>query len=95
MQGRPPIINTEEEAIIWYINLYYKRLGEEPDIRFEEKEHIKLIEGVDKEYKRALRKRENFNYELFEGRFIECIDFLTKVFTKKKEKLLSKPVNTI
>ncbi len=92
MAGRPPILLSEEDCIHWYIGIYYKRLSERPEIKFEPDEHIKLIYEVDLEYKRSLKKNK-FNEE-FEGRFIGCIDFLTKVFTKK-EKLLSKLLNTI
>lgn len=85
MKGRPPILHTEEETILWFIGIYYRRITEDPDIKFEEREHIKLIEEINQEYKASLKKNK-FNEELFEGRFIECIDFLTRIFTKKKEK---------
>lgn len=87
--GRPLILNNEEECIHWYIKKYYQELERNPGIRSDIDEHIRLIEQINEEYNKALKKNKDFNYELFEGRFIECIDFLTKVFTKKKEKELA------
>jgi|GEM_PF-4887820 len=85
MKGRPPIVTTEEELITHYIGVYYRELSQDPKIRFNQDDHIKLIESINKRYLRDLKLKEGFDEEKFCNKFIESIDFLTKVFSKKKE----------
>lgn len=82
--GRPPKIEDEQDLLHYYIGRYYQELSNNP-VREDLEKHIELIESINAQYLTTLKKHEDFNYELWENRFKECIDFLTKVFTKKTE----------
>lgn len=84
MKGRPPILNIPEEAITFYTSIYYRECEKNAELRFDVNKHIDVISQINTEYQKSLRKN-NFNYNKYENCFIECIDFLTKVFTKKKD----------
>lgn len=85
MRGRPVILQTEDEAIHYYVGVYYQEVQEMPAIRLDIDQHIDLINGVNDRYLLALKRNKAFNYELYEGRFIECIEFITRAFSKRDE----------
>lgn len=83
--ARLPTIKTKEECITWYTNKYYELRALSPGIKRREAEHITLINEVNKQYQLVLKKYLPEEYEAGKELFVENIDFLTKVFTLKKE----------
>lgn len=81
--GRPPILDNEEGVIHWFTGVYYKELEKEPTISLDLDKNISLIENINEHYKLYLNRYKKFDYEGFEGKFIENIEFLTKVFEKR------------
>ncbi len=92
--SRVPYHETEAEAVNYHTALYYDRLKEEPGLRANEDKHIEFIEHINARYLKALayeepgleQSRPPLDFEGHKNSFIENIDFLTQVFTKKKEK---------
>ncbi len=82
--GRLPDLTSEEEAITYYTAIYYEKLAEKPEVRHNPEDHIILIKEVDELYKRYLTLKGMD--ESYLPLFLENIDFITKVFTKKREK---------
>ena len=87
-----PILETEADTITYHIGLYYHEIEEKPEIRQNEKEHINLINHINERYLKALQyippgsDKKPMDYEGYKDAFIENIDFLTRVFTKQKER---------
>ena len=97
--SRPFKFETEEECIHHHVALYYEEYAKDPDIRFKPDEHIALSDKINKIYLVSLARHKKLNYDGYSGAFIECIDFLTKIYSKKlqnaassnrKKQLLSK-----
>ncbi len=86
MQGRPPTLTKPEEAIHYAIGIYYQECSKKPEVRFDDKDHMNLIEEVNKRYLLELKRNKEFDYEKYEGRFMECMDFLTQIIGKRKGK---------
>lgn len=86
-KGAPPKLNTEEEVIHYFIGKYYQSYDKNQDIRFNIDQHIEMIEGINETYQAYLKKKEQFDYEKYKGCFMECIDFLTKVISKKQSQI--------
>lgn len=86
-----PILNNESDVITYYIGQYYDKVQEDPSIRIDPDKHIYLINEINLKYLKALRyippgtDKEPMDYEGYKGAFLENIDFLTGVFTKKRE----------
>lgn len=86
-----PILNTESEVINYYIGQYYTKIGEDPSVRQNQDRHIDLINEINMKYLKALNyvppgsEKEPMDYEGYKDSFLENIDFLTGVFTKKRE----------
>lgn len=86
-----PILNNEEDCITYHIGQYYEKVQEDPSIRLDEKKHEELIAHINERYLKALNyvppgsEKEPMDYERYKGAFLENIDFLTEVFTKKRE----------
>lgn len=86
-----PILNNEEDCITYHVGQYYEKVQEYPSIRLDEKKHEELIAHINGRYLKALNyvppgsEKEPMDHEGYKGSFLENIDFLTGVFTKKKE----------
>jgi len=83
---RLPTIHSAEEAISYHVGLYYEKVTADPMVRRDLDRHRILIESLNKRYLSALNKIESVDYEKYKGGFIENMDFLTKVFSKIKER---------
>jgi hypothetical protein len=97
--ARPFEFETPEECIHHHVSIYYEEYAKDPDIRFKPEEHIALADSINVRYLKELSRNKDFDYDTYAGAFIECIDFLTKIYSKKqkqedslerKKKLLSK-----
>lgn len=87
MRGRPHKIETGEDLIHHYIFLYYKSIDKDPGLRSnDEAHHIQYIYELNARYQYHLQKNPQIDQQKYEPAFIECIDFITKVFTKKRER---------
>lgn len=85
-RGRPHFLNTEEDLVNILVNVYYEKVAENPEIRTDIDASAALVDELDKEYKNQLRRRPEFDYEKCESLFADCMDFLTKVYTKKRKR---------
>lgn len=84
--SRPISFNTEEECIHHYVGRYYEEYAKDPTIRFKPEDHIEMADGINEGYLKDMARNKKFDYEKYAGAFIECIDFLTKIYTNKGEK---------
>ena len=87
--ARPFNLETEEECVHHHVAIYYEEYAKDPDIRFKPSEHIALADSINARYLKSLYRNLEFDYELYAGAFIECIDFLTKIYSKKLENAAS------
>ncbi len=83
--ARPHKLETEEECIHHHVAIYYEEYAKDPDIRFKPDEHIALADSINVRYLKELARNKDFDYDSYSGAFIECIDFLTKIYSKKLE----------
>lgn len=87
-----PTLNSEAETIAYHVGIYYDRIDEKPEIRHDIDQHIALINHVNGRYLKALQyvppgsDKEAMDYEGYKDSFIENMDYLTGVFTKKRER---------
>ena len=84
MRGRPNVHLTEEDAIQFYVGIYYQELDIDPSLRHSIDKHIALIEKVNLRYQADIERNPKFNYEYYKDKFIECMEFITQVYAKKK-----------
>jgi hypothetical protein len=87
-----PILNTEADTITYHMGIYYDQIAEKPEIRHDIDKHIALINHVNGRYHKALKyvppgsEKEPMDFETYKDSFVDNIDYLTGVFTKKREK---------
>lgn len=90
-----PILNNEEDCITYHVGQYYDKVQEDSSIRLDEKKHEELINHINVRYLKALKyvppgsEKEPMDYETYKDSFLENINFLTGVFTKKHEQYKS------
>jgi hypothetical protein len=74
---------SESDLLNYYTNQYYEALEESSEFFLDLSKHYDLILKVlDKNYKSALKKK-GFDYDAWEGAFIENINHLTGLLDKK------------
>lgn len=83
--ARPFEFETEEDCIHHHVAIYYEEYAKDTDVRFKPEEHIALADSINVRYLKELSRNKNFDYDTYSGAFIECIDFLTKIYSKKLE----------
>lgn len=85
-----PILNSEAETISYHVSIYYSQIADKPEVRQNTKDHIALINHVNERYHKALKyvppfsDKEPMDFEGYKDSFIENIDYLTGVFSKKR-----------
>lgn len=86
-----PILDSEADTITYHVGLYYDKIAEQPEIRHDIDQHLALINHVNGRYLKALNyvppgsDKEPMDFEGYKDSFIENMDYLTGVFTKKRE----------
>ena len=83
--ARPFEFETPEDCIHHHVAIYYEEYAKNPDIRFKPEEHIALADSINVRYLKELSRNKGFDYDTYAGAFVECIDFLTKIYSKKLE----------
>jgi len=74
------------ELLYKHIDLYYLTVTKETTIRQNPKEHLRLVNYLNKIYQKELKKREQqFDYQQYENLFLERIELLTQVQKKVRD----------
>lgn len=83
--ARPFKFDTPEDCIHHHVALYYEEYAKNPDIRFDLTRHIAMSDEVNKKYLKELSRNRDFDYDKYCDAFIDCINFLTKIYTKRSD----------
>ena len=83
---KQPKHSTLQNLIQYSISKYYVERERDPALKTNLEAHIKVATKIESFYHKELEtKYSTWNTEEARGAFKKCIDFLTKIYTKKKE----------
>lgn len=68
--------------LMYYVTMYYFLTEKTPELRTHEAKHLELIEQIDVRYVKGMG-RNNFKAKVG---FVHTIDFLTQVYTVKRQR---------
>lgn len=83
---RQPKHKTLQNLIQYSISKYYVERERDPTLKTNLEAHIRIANRIENFYQKELEtKYESWNTEEARGAVRKCIDFLTKIYTKKEE----------